>query len=54
MEVSRKEAAKQALLERIDIYVKTVKEELVKCGYRWHFNLFKPDFVRITKGEGFT
>ena len=54
MGVSRKEATKQAILERIDVYVKTIKEELEKCGYKWHFNLFNPDFVRITKGEGFT
>lgn len=51
MEVSRKEAAKQALLERIDIYVKTVKEELAKCGFRC---VVDPAYVRIIKEGGFT
>lgn len=51
MEVSRKEAAKQAILDRIDVYVKVVKEELEKCGFQCEM---KPDFIRITKGKGFT
>ena len=51
MEVSRKEAVEQALLERIDIYVKTVKDELEKCGFRCVLN---SDYVRITKGESLT
>lgn len=50
MEVN-KDTVKQALLERIDIYVKTVKEELEKCGFRCVLN---PDYVRITKGESLT
>lgn len=51
MEVLRKEAAKQTLLERIDIYVKTVKEELAKCGFRC---VLDPAYVRIIKEGGFT
>lgn len=51
MEVSRKEAAKQALLERIGIYVKTVKEELAKCGFQC---VLDPAYVRIIKEGGFT
>ena len=51
MEVSRKEAAKQVLLECIDIYVKAVKEELAKCGFQC---VIDPAYVRIIKEGGFT